>query len=351
MNSNDEFGDAVTALREMGLIAGGEKFAIRALSGGVSCDVYEVRTDKRAYCVKRALGKLRVAVDWRASPDRSHAEVAWMRLAAGIDPKWTPRILGEDSARHLFVMEFLPPETYPVWKSLLTAGKADAGFAARVGEVVARIHAATAAREDIARAFANQAQFHALRIDAYLLHTAAKHPDVAEKIRALAQGVANARIALMHGDVSPKNILAGPDGPVFLDAETCCYGDPAFDLAFCLNHLLLKAVWHPEHAAAYAASFAALKGAYFAKADWEERAGLEQRTAGLLAAFLLARIDGKSPVEYITSERDKAFVRATAKEFLNDGRKTLDGMLARFTQKVSQANADTMSVSSKSPPT
>jgi aminoglycoside phosphotransferase (APT) family kinase protein len=227
-------------------------------------------------------------------------------------------------------MQYFPPETYPVWKSLLAAGRADAGFAAKVGEAVARIHAATAGREDIARAFANQTQFHALRIDSYLLHTAARHPDVAETIRAMAHGVSTARIALMHGDMSPKNILSGPDGPVFLDAETCCYGDPAFDLAFCLNHLLLKAVWHPEHAAAYAASFAALKDAYFAKVDWEERTGLERRTAGLLAAFLLARIDGKSQAEYITGERDKAFVRAKAKEFLNDRRKTLDGMLARW---------------------
>jgi aminoglycoside phosphotransferase (APT) family kinase protein len=351
MNLNGEYHDLTAALLGMGLIGKDESCAIRALPGGVSCDVFAVETDGRRFCVKRALAKLRVAAEWRAPPERSHAEVAWMRLAAGIDPKWVPQILGEDRARHLFAMEFLPPGTYPVWKSLLAAGKADAAFAAKVGEAVARIHAATAGREDIARAFANQAQFHALRLDAYLLHTAARHPDVAETIRALAHSVSTARIALMHGDMSPKNILSGPDGPVFLDAETCCYGDPAFDLAFCLNHLLLKGIWHPEHATAYAASFVALKEAYFAKADWEARAGLERRTAGLLAAFLLARIDGKSPVEYIASERDKAFVRAMAKEFLNDRGKTLDGMLARFTQKVSQANAGTMSVSSKSPPT
>ena len=338
MNLNGEYHDLMTALRDMGLIGKDESCAIRALPGGVSCDVFAVEADGRLFCVKQALDKLRVAAQWHAPPDRSHAEVAWMQFVAKIDPRWVPQILGEDRARHLFAMEFLPPETYPVWKSLLAAGRADAGFAARVGEAVARIHAATAGREDIARTFANQAQFHALRLDAYLLHTAAKPPDVAETIRALAQGVAKARIALMHGDMSPKNILCGPEGPVFLDAETCCFGDPAFDLAFCLNHLLLKCVWHPEHATAYAASFVALKDAYFAKADWEERAGLERRTAGLLAAFLLARIDGKSPVEYITSEHDKDFVRALAKEFLTDRHKTLDGMLARWTEALHDAD-------------
>ena len=330
MNSSGELGDLTAALRTMGLIGKEESCAIRALAGGVSCDVFAVEAGGRTFCVKRALGKLRVAAEWRAPPDRSHAEVAWMQFVAKLNPRWVPQILGEDRARHLFAMQYFPPETYPVWKSLLAAGKADAGFAAQVGEALARIHGATAGRDEIARAFANQAQFHALRLDAYLLHTAAAHPDVAEIIRAMAHSVATARIALMHGDMSPKNILCGPEGPVVLDAETCCYGDPAFDLAFCLNHLLLKCVWHPEHAAAYAASFVALKDAYFAKADWEERAGLERRTAGLLAAFLLARIDGKSPVEYITTERDKAFVRTLAKEFLNDPRKTLDGILARW---------------------
>jgi len=332
MSLSTEPSDIAAAIRGMGLIAQDEPCEIKALPGGVSCDVYAVRTAARTFCVKRALSKLRVAVDWRAPAERSKAEVAWMGLVAGIDPRWVPEILGEDRARNLFAMEYFPPETFPVWKSLLADGTADAAFAARVGETVGRIHAATAGRDDVAHDFANPVQFRALRIDAYLLHAAEKNPDVAKPIKAMAQGITQARIALMHGDVSPKNILSGPEGPVFLDAETCCYGDPAFDLAFCLNHLLLKGVWHPEHAALYAASFAALKDAYFTQLDWEEPAGLEERTARLLAAFLLARIDGKSPVEYITSDNDKAFVRATAKKFLNGRTASLDDMLARWMQ-------------------
>ena len=66
-------------------------------------------------------------------------------------------------------------------------------------------------------------------------------------LRALAERTAQTRIALVHGDVSPKNILVGPDAPVLLDAECAWYGDPAFDIAFCLNHLLLKAVLLPHH--------------------------------------------------------------------------------------------------------
>lgn len=331
MPLNDEFPDVTAALSAMGLKPDGP-CEIKALSGGVSCDVYEVRTPEARVCVKRALPKLRVAADWRASADRSHAEVAWFELVAGIDPNWVPAILGEDRPRHIFAMEFFPPETHPVWKDELAAGRADPAFAARVGEALSRIHGETAGRDDVARDFANGVQFHALRVDAYLLHSAAKHADVAPAIRAMAKNLAVARIALMHGDVSPKNILVGPDGPLFLDAETCCYGDPAFDLAFCLNHLLLKGLWHPEHLAAYGQCFSALTEAYFEGANWEVRAGLEKRTAGLLSALLLARIDGKSPVEYITAEPDKDFVRAIAKTFLKGGESRLDTMLARWTE-------------------
>lgn len=328
----DNFEDITPSLIDMGLIGLGEGCAITPLPGGVSCDVFEVRTSRVHACVKRALPKLRVAAEWRAPAERSHAEVAWMKLVAGIDPNWVPAILGEDRPRHAFAMEFFPPETHPVWKGELAAGRADPAFAAEVGSALGRIHAETAGRDDIARSFANGVQFHALRVEAYLLTTASKHADVAAQIRAMAKALGYARIALMHGDVSPKNILAGPDGPVFLDAETCCYGDPAFDLAFCLNHLLLKALWRGEYAKDYAACFSAFTGAYFEAASWEPRDSLEQRTAGLLAAFLLARIDGKSPVEYITGDRTRDFVRGEAKQFLLSGESRLDRMLARWTE-------------------
>ena len=156
------------------------------------------------------------------------------------------------------------------------------------------------------------------------------------RIRALADGIAAARIALMHGDVSPKNILCGPNGPVFLDAETACYGDPAFDLAFCLNHLLLKCVWHPQWTDAYLRSFTALKNAYLDAVDWEARRAIDARTARLLPALLLARIDGKSPVEYLTAERKRNFVRRAAKTLLASDPATLDFVATHWANAVGE---------------
>ena len=312
------------ALRAMGLLRAGDGFTATPLLGGVSCDVWRVDLASGRMCVKRALPKLRVEADWRAPPERAATEVAWLKLAGTIVPGSAPAVLGEAPGQHMFAMEFLPPERHPVWKTLLAQGIADAGVASRVGETLARIHAATAGRHDITRAFSTQTQFHALRLEPYLLHTANRHPDVGARIRAVAQSVADARIALMHGDISPKNILVGPNGPVFLDAETACYGDPAFDLAFCLNHLLLKCVWHPDRAQAYVESFEALRSAYRRGVNWEEPAAPDMRAAALLGTLLLARIDGKSPVEYLTGEGDKDFVRQTARWLLAAKGLTLD---------------------------
>ncbi len=116
----------------------------------------------------------------------------------------------------------------------------------------------------------------------------------------------------MHGDVSPKNILLDGHRPVFLDAECAVWSDPAFDLAFCLNHLLLKCLWNPRATPAFVQSFDALAEAYLADMVWESAEGLQRRAAALLPGLLLARVDGKSPVEYIDREAQKDRVRRVA---------------------------------------
>jgi aminoglycoside phosphotransferase (APT) family kinase protein len=324
--------DVRAALIDMGLMAASDRIAITELTGGVSCDVFRVDLPGRQICVKRALPKLRVAANWRAPPERAEAEVAWLGLVAGIDSKLVPKVLGEDRKRHMFAMEFLAPEQYPLWKAELLESRIDLPFAATVGAALARIHRATAGRADIAAQFDHRAQFHALRIEPYLLYTADRNPDVAPAIRKMADAVATSSIAIMQGDISPKNVLQGPDGPVFLDAETACIGDPAFDLAFCLNHLLLKGARQPADADALAASFGALKEVYLDGVNWEARTELDIRAAQLLSALLLARIDGKSPVEYLTDESVRNFVRARAKMFLAQPALTLDEIARDWTE-------------------
>ena len=300
-----------------GLTPSGVRPKLTPLPGGVSSEIYRVDLPERSVCVKRALQQLKVEQDWFAPVERSEAEVLWIQTVETICPSAVPPLIAADSGRHLFVMAYLDPVAYPCWKDSLRDGAIDSAFAASVGEVLVEIHAGTAYRGDLAENFSNDAMFEALRIEPYLLATASRHPDQADRLSALAETTRITKRALVHGDVSPKNILQGPEGPVFLDSECACYGDPAFDLAFCLNHLLLKSIWRPQWREDYADCYEALSAGYLTRVAWEPVAELEARASGLLAALLLARIDGKSPVEYITDESDKARVRQIALCFLD----------------------------------
>jgi len=150
----------------------------------------------------------------------------------------------------------------------------------------------------------------------YLEATAAKHEDVAAELMDLSRVTAAQKRCLVHGDVSPKNILVSAAGPKFLDAECAWYGDPAFDVAFCLNHMLLKCLWVPEFSAGYLACFDSLRRGYFQTLSGDDER--ERRTAALLPGLLLGRIDGKSPVEYITDEAVRDLVREFAIDFLRN---------------------------------
>ena len=252
----------------MGLIDAGEKPPIRPLTGGVSSDI--VRADLKAgpVCIKRALAKLKVEADWQAPVERNRWEVEWMRTAGAIVPDAVPRILGEDRAHGMFAMAYLDERQHPVWKAQLRDGAIDPDFAAMVGGCVARIHAATAGDAHIAQRFATDHVFFPIRLEPYLIATARRDANVAAALEELARVTGATKQALVHGDVSPKNILCGPHGPVFLDAECAWYGDPVFDLAFCLNHMLLKCLWRPQWSARYLACFDALAAAYLAGARW-----------------------------------------------------------------------------------
>ncbi|MEE1760606.1 phosphotransferase family protein [Streptomyces sp. SP18BB07] len=309
------------------LTVSGEAARWTPLAGGVSSDLWRVDLPGRSLCVKRALAQLRVAADWQAPVSRNAYEWAWMRFASRHRPDNVPELLAHDAEAGLFAMAFLPSERYPVWKAQLFGGQVEVATAAAVGELLGTLHAASAGDAALAEEFATDDNFDALRIEPYLLATAAAHPALSDLLWGLAHRTATTHLALVHGDVSPKNILVGPAGPVLLDAECAWYGDPAFDLAFCANHLLLKSLVVPTRRADLLDSARALVEEYLRCVDWEPRPALEARVASLLPALLLARVDGKSPAEYLTDDRHREFVRTVAAVLLRASAPTVADVL------------------------
>jgi aminoglycoside phosphotransferase (APT) family kinase protein len=325
-------------LQQAGLVASGAALHVETLAGGVSSDIWVIRTDARVFCVKRALPQLRVAAEWTADVSRNANEVAWLTHVARFDRDLVPEILAADSRLAVFAMEYLPPEVYQSWKARLARGLVSAETAADVGRRLARVHSRFARLQTAPSEFDTGAAFHTLRLEPYLIATARAHPDAATALEALAEQTARTQTTVVHGDVSPKNILLGPRGPVFLDAECAWFGDPAFDLAFCLNHLLLKSVWVPSAEGALLESFDALAAAYLGACDWEPASRLEMRAARLLPGLLLARIDGKSPVEYLTDEASKATVRRAALSMLKNPVEALAPLRQTWSRRTMRMN-------------
>jgi aminoglycoside phosphotransferase (APT) family kinase protein len=317
-------------LRGQGLAKAGEDAVWTPLAGGISSDIWRVDLPGRSLCVKCALPALRVAQRWEVPIERNAHEWAWINFAAEHCPDAVPTPIASDPEQGIFAMSFLDPERYPVWKRMLLDGIVQPKTAAQVAAIIARLHAASAGNTEIAQRFRTDAIFQAIRLEPYLLATTVRHPDLEGRLRELAERTAETRLALVHGDVSPKNILLGPRGPVFLDAECAWYGDPAFDAAFCLNHFLLKCIARPQSSEGFLASYAAFSAAYLDGVTWESRGAIESRIASLLPGLFLARIDGKSPVEYVTDERDKDAVRATARSLLDEPPQQLAEVSARW---------------------
>lgn len=304
------------ALQRMGLLLPNQAVSFTPLTGGVSSLILKVETETACFCVKKALPQLKVSALWEAPVTRNRDEVRWLKFAHQVAPHSVPDILGEDEQDCVFAMTYLPANVHPVWKQQLLDGHIHAHTANSVASLLLALHKASAADTDLCRSFEHDEDFVAIRLSPYFLHTADKHPAVADTLHALVKQTLAHKTVLVHGDVSPKNILVGPHGPVLLDAECACFGDPAFDLAFVLTHLMLKCVWRPTDTASYLSCFDKLSDTYLSGVDWESASDLEARTCLLLAGMLLARIDGKSPVEYLTHSTQQAFVRAHSLRWL-----------------------------------
>jgi aminoglycoside phosphotransferase (APT) family kinase protein len=301
-------------LQETGRVRSSEATAV-PLSGGVSSEIWLVTDGRERFVVKRALPKLKVRDDWFADPARNRVEHDCLACLDRIAPGSVPRILFRDAEAGLFGMEFLDGK-FANWKTELLRGVARDEDASRAAQLMATIHGASFGDAEVRERFQTWANFFALRVEPYLLTTGSRHPKLRALFEEEAERLGRTALALVHGDFSPKNILISSERLVLLDCEAAWFGDPAFDAAFLLNHLFLKALHLPARREDYLRLASVCWSEYRAGLAGRFDGNLSSRIGRLLMMLMLARIDGKSPVEYIAEERKKELVRDFAGRML-----------------------------------
>jgi aminoglycoside phosphotransferase (APT) family kinase protein len=325
-----EDADALVAyLRAEGRIGAEEATPrVRVLAGGVSNKTVLVeRASGEAWVLKQALPKLRVKTDWFSDPARIHREAEALRWLPKLAPPGTITPLAfEDPPRHLLAMEAVP-QPHENWKTMLLAGRVDVVHVAKFGEILATIHALSAGEPHLAAAFDDRSFFESLRLEAYYAYAAERVPAAANFLRELIGRTRATRVALVHGDYSPKNVLVRNGPLVLLDHEVIHYGDPAFDLGFALTHFLSKANHLPEHRARFQGAADVFLTAYWQTVlylcDGEAKGGIgpgrddgwcdgmTPMVVNHALGCLLARVAGRSPLEYLAApqrERQQAAV-------------------------------------------
>lgn len=300
----------VEYLRQQQRIGGTETPRITVLAGGVSNRTVLVeREHGEAWVLKQALTKLRVPVDWFSDPERVHREALGLHWLSTLTPPGViPGLIFEDHTHHLLAMAAVP-QPHVNWKTLLLSGQLHLAYVTQFATLLATIHTQAARRQTaLAPIFADRTFFESLRLEPYYQYTASQVPAAQAFLTQLIAATRERTYTLVHGDYSPKNTLVYQNRLVLLDYEVIHWGDPAFDLGFSLTHLLSKA----HHLAAHRPQFAQAAHHY-----WQTYQQVSQQLTGSVTAAwqtaietyavrhtlacLLARVAGRSPLEYLTA--------------------------------------------------
>jgi Phosphotransferase enzyme family len=332
--------DARTAgayLHGRGVVPAAADVTVEELGWGISNVVLKASWPGGCIVVKQSLPKLRVEADWPFDRDRIVGERDCMKYLGGLlSPGSVPEVVFSDDASFAFGMTCVPAGGV-LWKQALLDGEIDAEAARHAGRLLACVHRDSAGDERARERFASQTVLIQGRIDPYHLMAAEAHPDLAPQIHAEVERLLATRRSLVLGDYSPKNLFVYPGRVVAIDFEVAHWGDPAFDVAFLLTHLVLKASFRPADAAGYLGAAGAFWGAY-ATGVGADAVRTEPGTVRELGCLLLARIDGKSKVEYISDEETKTLVRDLARGVILSDETRLEPTLAAIGETLATRN-------------
>jgi aminoglycoside phosphotransferase (APT) family kinase protein len=291
-------------LLEKGWVTSGQEVKVKPLSGGVSNQVWKIETPQDRWVMKQALAKLKVKTKWYSDVARIYREQQAMQTMASLVPKRAiPEIIHQDAENYTYMMSCAPEDTV-TWKTSLLNGNFDSAVSEKVGRLLADIHnnSRTLALDTI-EVFDDLTFFKQLRIEPFYEYLyKGKYPNLKIEISCLIRQLLDDRTVLVHGDFSPKNILVDKEGNVvLLDFEVAHWGNPVFDVAFCVAHFMLKGWASACYDEVLQMIHAFMSGYGSTPKNLQQHIGV----------MLLTRMDGKSPIDYITSEHTIEIIRQT----------------------------------------
>jgi hypothetical protein len=299
------------------------------------------------FVLKQPLPRFKTQAEWLVDIDRVLVERDALELLATLLPAGSvPRVLWFDDANHILALSCAPPDAV-IWKKALLEGHASTDAATHAGMLLAMMHSSTHNDPALLTRYGNPKFFTQQRIDPYLHYTASRHPVAASTLVRLAETLLKQQFCLIHGDYSPKNIFLIPSSPepapatpslarsvdsntisqlLLLDLEVAFFGHPAFDVATLLNHFLLKGFHHHSKWRPFMLLADHFWQTYRHTATKPLVRATEALGGHLLGALMLARVDGKSPVEYL-DEATRTQVRNAGLALLTQRDSSLESAL------------------------
>ncbi len=294
--------NVLSYLQDQGICDPSGPTAVEALPGGVSNTVLAVRCGEREYVLKQALARLQVEDEWLSDVERIEREAECQKFLLGLlDETTIPPVVMQDRENHAYVMQRVPRDRQN-WKELLLAGHSDPRPAQRAGEILGIVHNRTAGDPDCVQLFAGKRYFVQLRLDPYYGKVAQVYPRLQESLQRLSKELLERDLCFVHGDYSPKNMLVKNGDMTLLDFEVGHYGNPVFDLGFFLTHLFLKTLKHRRRFGDYQELIRVFWRSYVAQLGRLDPEKMEVSFLPHLGVIMLARIDGKSKVNYLTTD-------------------------------------------------
>ena len=303
------------------------------LKGGVSSEVYKVVTKKNIYCIKRSLKKLLVQKEWIVDQNRIYYEYLWLVHCKKILKQNVPVIYDFNKEENYIIMEYLDNTKYKTLKELYFEKKINFSTIKSISKHLYKIHSLSNDVKTMKIFRRNNQNFFDLRLDPYFNEVARVFPELNDKVKQINKSYRENSSTLVHGDFSPKNILIGKNRILYLDAECCNYGDPVFDLVFFSNHLLIKSMYFESKKKEFLEAFKIFYNHYLKNFNKKNKINYLKRIIDMIPIMLLARVDGKSPVEYIKSKKLKNNIREKSFKMIKNKLLDLDDIIKIIYEK------------------